>query len=72
MTNDERGIFDPDTGFQASCHLCDWQSSISNGPDMAQHERFDHVNEQHPDASINWWADAPAVEIVENTEGEDE
>jgi len=71
MTNDERGIFDPETGFRAACHLCDWQSSISNGPDMAQHERFDHVNEQHPDASINWWADAPAVEIVEY-EGEDE
>jgi len=64
----ERGIFDPETGFRAACHLCDWQSPVTSWPDDAQHDRFEHVNSEHPDASINWWDDAPPVEIVENSD----
>jgi len=59
----------PTSGFQTECHLCDWQSKTWIGPDGAKGERFDHVNAKHPDAPKTWWADAPAVEIVE---GEDE
>jgi len=68
---DERGIFNPNTKFKTECHLCDWQSELSGGPSKAKNARFEHVNDAHPDANINWWADAPGVEIVD-TEGEDE
>jgi len=68
---DTHTVLEPDAGFQAGCHLCDWESKLWVGPDAAQGERIEHVSEAHPDAAIDWHADAPAVEIVD-TEGEDE
>jgi len=65
---DTHTVTEPASGFKTECHLCDWQSKIWVGPDGAQGARYDHIQAEHPDASINWWADAPAVEIVENSD----